>query len=384
VGSVYSVVVTPSIAVHNSLFSIDRMGGKLCKEPQKKIKVPPAPAPTPSRRNSVGSVDHDPNTFRAQYSAGAVLGTGGFAIVRRCTKRSTGEVFAVKIVNKDKLDESSEQSLRDEVRILKMLDCPYIIKIYDFFEEEHFFFLIEEFVEGGELFDRIAKKTVYNEYEARELVLVLLTAVKYCHDRDIVHRDLKPENLLMAHKGEDAGIKLADFGLATLVKGQELVQDCGTLDYCAPEILNRNHYGKAVDLWSVGVITFILLAGHPPFFDPDDAIVAQKIKRCDYCFDDEDWHHVSEEAKHLIKCLLQVNPVERYNVDQALNHKWMLQDSEILKARCLHKTLKKIKLTKNQKFRACVKVIIMINRMKHLSAEHHPLLDKAKAIGSIQ
>lgn len=251
------------------------MGCSICKHGQNKANVPLL------QKNALvtTTAPTDCRTFRSVYAVGDKLGTGAFSVVRKCINRSTKEQFAVKIVSRKNLSVSTENSFRDEVRILKLLDSPYIVKCYEFFEEEDFFFLVEEFVEGGELFDRIAKKKNYNENDARDLVVLLLRAVKYCHDKDIVHRDLKPENLLMAHHGEDAGIKLADFGFATLATGDsDLRDDCGTLDYCAPEILGNKAYGRAVDMWSVGVITFILLGGYPPFYDKTDSVVIKKIQ----------------------------------------------------------------------------------------------------------
>lgn len=223
--------------------------------------------------------------------------------------------------------------------------------LHDFFSEEKYYYLVTEFMAGGELFDRIVEKvrekiyeanelsdvllenerltlccalvvflrlsqSYYSEREARDLVKLLLEAIKYCHDADIVHRDLKPENLLLTSKDDDASIKLADFGFAKKIEfnGDGLVTACGTPGYVAPEILEGQAYGKGVDIWSIGVITYILLCGYPPFHDDNHNALFKKIKKGKFQFDSPYWDHVSDEAKDLIAKMLVVNPAERYVV----------------------------------------------------------------------
>lgn len=162
---------------------------------------------------------------------------------------------------------------------------------------------------------RVALKlqSYYSEREARDLVKLLLEAIKYCHDSDIVHRDLKPENLLLTSKDDDASIKLADFGFAKKIEfnGEGLVTACGTPGYVAPEILEGQAYGKGVDIWSIGVITYILLCGYPPFHDDNHNALFKKIKKGKFQFDSPYWDHVSDDAKDLISKMLVVNPAER-------------------------------------------------------------------------
>ncbi|CAM9275962.1 unnamed protein product, partial [Ectocarpus fasciculatus] len=206
------------------------------------------------------------NNFRSRYTLGEVVGTGTFAVVYNCTHKATNEVYAAKIIDKSKLDPAMEASFRKEVDILGKMDSPYIIRCHEFFEDENNFYLVEEFADGGELFDRIAQQEVCSEDDARELVQSLLEAVKYCHDMHVVHRDLKPENILLVNDDDDTEtIKLADFGFAVVAPTNSLTRGCGTVGYVAPEILLREKYGKAVDMWSIGVITYILLGGHVPF-----------------------------------------------------------------------------------------------------------------------
>ena len=168
--------------------------------------------------------------------------------------------------SKTQLPPEDEASLLQEVDILKSIDHPNIVRIYDFFPEKEKFYVVLEFAAGGELFDRIVEKTYYNEKEARSLSTILLTTIKFCHDKSIVHRDLKPENLLLASKEEDITIKIADFGFAVKSKGpSSLTTQCGTPGYVAPEILLSKPYGKEVDMWSAGVIFYTLVCKKLPF-----------------------------------------------------------------------------------------------------------------------
>lgn len=296
------------------------MGCKLCKEPQKEpflLKKKKSILDLSGRR-----------TFRSEYNLGELLGIGGFSVVRRCVHKYTGTQFAVKMVPRMHLDPDAEAALIEEAEILQSMDCPYIIKLFDFFEEELFFYLVEEYVEGGELFDLIKKKDrPHSEDETRGLMSDLLQAIKYMHEAGIVHRDLKPENLLITRRDNVSILKLADFGFATQSAGEDLTKDCGTLDYIAPEILNRQNYGKAVDMWSVGVIMYILLSGYPPFFDRSDKLHMMNIRQCNYSFNDAVWTGISDDAKDLIKNLLELDPGKRYEAGDALQHKWFQEEN---------------------------------------------------------
>ncbi len=185
-----------------------------------------------------------PHTLQARYKLGEILGEGGYSIVKLGISTIDKKKVAVKIVTRAGLSSEDEQSLRSEVKILSALNHPNVVRALDFFEEDKYFYVVMEYLDGGELFDRIVKKTFYNEKEARDLVKVLLTAIKYLHDKHIVHRDLKPENLLMTSKDDDAGVKLADFGFAVIAEGFSITNQCGTPGYIAPEILENKAYGK--------------------------------------------------------------------------------------------------------------------------------------------
>ena len=335
------------------------MGCSICKEKQDANLAPAMLI----RSNTFFS--GSPRSFRSEYAVGEILGKGTYATVRSCTNRKSGLKFAVKIVDRKTVSKSSESSFRQEVKIMQMLDHPNIIKCYDFFEEEKYFYLVEEFVDGGELYDRIAAKHVYNEREARDLINILLSTIAYCHNKDIVHRDLKLENLLLAHEGDDAEIKVADWGFATLCESDSLTQVCGSLDYIAPEILQREKYGKAVDMWSVGVVTYMLLGGRPPFQAADETVSVWKIKHCEYEFDKAHWWDVSDEAKDLISHMLVHDSSKRFTAQQALAHPWLHLTDDELEQRVLHATLNNMKdsVSRSASFRSTTDTVLSIHRL---------------------
>ncbi|DAZ96535.1 TPA: hypothetical protein N0F65_011212 [Lagenidium giganteum] len=267
-----------------------------------------------------------PRKVTDSYTLGKVIGSGSYSVVRASEHKATKEKFAIKCIQRSQLTEEDDEAIIMEVNILKQMDHPNIMKLHDFFTEPDYYYLVTEFVSGGELFDRIVEKESYTEKEARDLVKILLGAIKYCHDKGVVHRDLKPENLLLMSKDDDASIKLADFGFAKKVTMDDsgLVTTCGTPGYVAPEILEGASYGKPVDIWSIGVITYILLCGYPPFHDDAQAILFRKIKRGKFQFDSPYWDNISNDAKDFIKKMLVVNPKDRAPVDALMAHAWIV------------------------------------------------------------
>mmetsp|Transcript_19750 Transcript_19750/g.19862 ORF Transcript_19750/g.19862 Transcript_19750/m.19862 type:complete len:377 (+) Transcript_19750:111-1241(+) len=318
-----------------------------------------------------------PHVFKAKYKIGDTLGEGAFSVVKLATDKQTNARVAVKCINRTNLPPEDEVSLRQEVEILKSLHHPNVVKCYDFFEEEKYFYVIMEILEGGELFDRIVKKTFYNEKDARDLVFILLSAIKYCHDRGIVHRDLKPENLLLKTANDDADIKLADFGFAVRDNGHaSLTTQCGTPGYVAPEILKNDKYGAAVDMWSIGVITYILLGGYPPFQDDNQRALFKKIKKAQYEFHPEYWGAVSDEAKDLISKLLALKPEERLTAEEALKHSWVQRDAKELEARNLNENLDQFKkYVATAKFKAAARAIMALQRMGVHTVGHKESMD---------
>lgn len=229
--------------------------------------------------------------------------------------------MAVKTIPKAKV--RSLQMLRNEIDIMKTLDHPSIIKLYDAFEDDDSVHLVMELCKGGELFERIIRGRL-DEPEAAKVMKTVFEAVKHCHDNNIVHRDLKPENFLLTSKDKDADLKVIDFGLSRFVMPDEYMHArVGTPYYIAPEVLEKN-YTRSCDLWSCGVILYILLCGYPPFWGDRDTEVFRKVRKGDVSFNGAEWATVSDSAKTLITKLLIMNPDHRISVTQALNHPWIV------------------------------------------------------------
>ena len=204
-------------------------------------------------------------TFKQQYRLREKIGQGAYSIVKRCIDIETGKTYAVKIVSKLGLADKEEKELRDEVHIMQTLTHPFVCSLIAFFDEGRYFFIVLEYMQGGELFDRLVSRSRYSENVARDCIRIICAGVQYIHEQGIVHRDIKPENLLLASTDNDTFVKVCDFGLATRMPedGTLLRHACGTRGYLAPEILKGTGYGYAVDMWAVGVVTYCLLAGYP-------------------------------------------------------------------------------------------------------------------------
>eukprot|EP01084_Bolivina_argentea_P215596 366045_1 len=302
--------------------------------------------------------------FDSEYSLGHKIGVGNFSVVRSGTHKQTGEKYAVKIVKRHQLSVEDEEALLMEAQVLRSLKGhPNIVQIVDFFEEKDYYFLVLELMKGGELFDRIVEKQVYNEKEARDVLRTLLTVIFYCHERGIVHRDLKPENLLLVSKEDNSDIKVSDFGFAREVKNG-LYTQCGTPGFVAPEILYGYKYGLAVDMWSIGVICYILLGGYPPFQDENKSILYKKIKRGRFTFHRKYWVNVSDDAKDLIRKLLQLNPEQRLTAKEALQHSWLIEEDDRLANNDLKSNLTQLRLfNARRKFKSTIRTVILTNQL---------------------
>ena len=302
------------------------------------------------------------------------LGTGAFSTVREGYHRSSTSItYAVKCVNRKKLSEEDEAALLDEVSILKEMKHEYIIRLYDFFIEPTTYYLVMERMSGGELFDRIVAKAYYSEKEARDVCKIVLEAVAYLHDNNVAHRDLKPENLLLLSESDDSQVKIADFGFAKkVVAPQSLTTQCGTPGYVAPEILEGTPYDTRADMWSVGVILYILLGGYPPFIENNQRDLFRKIRRGEYEFHEEYWGTVSSDAKNLISSLLTVDIATRLDADQALDNQWICADDGALAKRDLGTNLKKLSTYNvKRKFKAAVSTVMAVNKLKSLGEDFY-------------
>jgi len=260
-----------------------------------------------------------------EYKIGDELGRGSFAIVRKGISRKDNSAWAIKCIDKLKLDEEDEAALEIEVEILEKVNHPNIVRLRQVFDTPKVFYMVMELMTGGELFDRIVQKSKYGEAEAATLIRKLADALAYCHSRGIVHRDLKPENLLYTDETDNAEIKIADFGLAKLLnQSQIMATACGTPGYVAPEILDGKPYTEKVDCWSLGVIAYIILCGFPPFYDENNAALFAQIKAASYDFPSPYWDGVSNGAKDLIRKLLVLDPTKRLSAADILKHNWVV------------------------------------------------------------
>jgi len=280
--------------------------------------------------------------FTENYELKEELGKGAFSVVKRCVQRHTGLEFAAKIINTKKLSARDFQKLEREARICRKMQHPNIVRLHDGIQEENFHYLVFDLVTGGELFEDIVAREFYSEADASHCIQQILESVNHCHQNGVVHRDLKPENLilsekpkpenlLLASKAKGAAVKLADFGLAIEVQGdqQAWFGFAGTPGYLSPEVLKKEPYGKPVDIWACGVILYILLVGYPPFWDEDQHRLYAQIKAGAYDYPSPEWDTVTPEAKNLINQMLTVNPAKRIRAEEALKHPWICQRERV-------------------------------------------------------
>jgi len=259
-----------------------------------------------------------------KYEIKKELGRGAFSVVKLGVNRKTKEKVAVKIISRSNVGKDYEKNLRSEMEILQKVSHTNIIQLHEMIETDDKIYFVMELVTGGELFDRIVEKGSYTEEDAKILVRKIVSAIDYLHDLNIAHRDLKPENLLVKSVVDDTEVKIADFGLSKIIDEQKMMQTaCGTPGYVAPEVLNAEGYDREVDLWSVGVITYILLCGFPPFYAETVPEVFEQIMKAEYDYPEEYWNEISPEGKDFIDHLLVVDPKERMTAKQALEHKWL-------------------------------------------------------------
>ncbi|XP_029112905.1 calcium/calmodulin-dependent protein kinase type II subunit beta-like isoform X2 [Scleropages formosus] len=303
--------------------------------------------------------------FTDEYQLYEELGKGAFSVVRRCVKLSTGQEYAAKIINTKKLSARDHQKLEREARICRLLKHPNIVRLHDSISEEGFHYLLFDLVTGGELFEDIVAREYYSEADASHCIHQILDSVSYIHQHDIVHRDLKPENLLLASKCKNAAVKLADFGLAIEVQGdqQAWFGFAGTPGYLSPEVLRKEAYGKPVDIWACGVILYILLVGYPPFWDEDQHKLYQQIKAGAYDFPSPEWDTVTPEAKNLINQMLTINPAKRITAQEALKHPWVCQRSTVASMMHRQETVECLKkFNARRKLKGAILTTMLVSR----------------------
>jgi serine/threonine protein kinase len=263
------------------------------------------------------------------------LGSGNFAVVKKGTVKKgvketdlpaglkEGAEVAVKIIDKAKVEDMND--ITREIEVMNQLDHKNVIKLFEIFDESKYMKLVMELVTGGELFDRIVAKGSYTENDAAGVIFSLCDALNYMHQKKIVHRDLKPENILYANDKDEADIKVADFGLARVISSKEMMKTaCGTPGYVAPEVLkNKGYDSGAVDMWSTGVILYILLCGFPPFYEEELPALFEQILHARYDFPSPWWDQISKEAKALVQGLLEIDPKKRLTAEQVMKMPWV-------------------------------------------------------------
>ncbi|XP_023196645.1 calcium/calmodulin-dependent protein kinase type II subunit gamma isoform X7 [Xiphophorus maculatus] len=311
--------------------------------------------------------------FTDEYQLYEELGKGAFSVVRRCVKKSSGQEYAAKIINTKKLSARDHQKLEREARICRLLKHPNIVRLHDSISEEGFHYLVFDLVTGGELFEDIVAREYYSEADASHCISQILESVNHIHQHDIVHRDLKPENLLLASKMKGAAVKLADFGLAIEVQGEQQAWFgfAGTPGYLSPEVLRKDPYGKPVDIWACGVILYILLVGYPPFWDEDQHKLYQQIKAGAYDFPSPEWDTVTPEAKNLINQMLTINPAKRITAEQALKHPWVCHRSTVASMMHRQETVECLrKFNARRKLKGAILTTMLVSRNFSVGRQH--------------
>lgn len=280
----------------------------------------------------------DINTFvgrrkgniKEKYTIGNKLGSGAFGFVRVGTHKSSNQKRAIKTIQKDSITKDMKEHSKffSEVDILIKADHPNIVRLYEFYEDEKYYHLVTEFVSGGELFDFIIKSRMLSEPIAAHFMKQILSAIAYCHANQIVHRDLKPENLLLEKDSPDSLLKIIDFGTSKIYDTKsKMTQKYGTAYYIAPEVLKRD-YNEKCDVWSCGVILYILLSGRPPFYGRNDREILEKVQKGVYSMEDQEWARISPSAKTLISKMLQFKVADRISAEEALTDEWITNNTQ--------------------------------------------------------
>jgi len=296
-------------------------------------------SPTPHKLNLSLSKKQ---SFLELYDVKERIHRGSAGVVNECYSKLYDKKYAVKIIKRD--DETDEQVLH-EVAIMNQLNHNNLVGVVDFYEEDDFYYIVMQLMAGGDVFDRIIDLNNYTEKDARDLAKILLEAVEYMHKSGIVHRDIKPQNILLESKDNNCAIKIGDFGFAKRVHTpKSLTSRCGTPSYVSPEVLKNQPYDQSCDMWSVGVVLYVMLCGYTPFMEDNQEKMFERIKLGDWKFEREDWSHISKEAKSLIKGLMSTNVDKRLTATEALNSKWLVGVTDkYLSDRDLTSTMRLIK-----------------------------------------
>ncbi|XP_037337097.2 calcium/calmodulin-dependent protein kinase IGb isoform X1 [Pungitius pungitius] len=309
------------------------------------------------------------------------LGSGAFSEVYMVKEKKTGKLFAMKCVKKK---QKRDLNLENEINVLRRIKHDNVVGMEDLYESQTHYYLIMQLVAGGELFDRILDRGVYSEKDASSVIQQVLQAVSYLHENGIVHRDLKPENILYYSQAENSKIMISDFGLSKMVDNDIMSTACGTPGYVAPEVLAQKPYSKAVDCWSIGVITYILLCGYPPFYEESETRLFSKIMKAQYEFDSPFWDEISESAKDFIRNMMQKNPSMRLSTDAALRHPWII--GKTARSQDIYYSVS-VQIQKNfakSKWKQAYNAAVAINHMKKLQLATSELVARNACVPDIR
>ncbi|XP_059318068.1 calcium-dependent protein kinase 29-like [Lycium ferocissimum] len=342
------------------LFCKRRLIPITCQKQSKKVSEKPViPSfKTMPTSSNIGPILGKPCVdITSLYDLDKELGRGQFGVTYLCTDKSSGLKYACKSISRKKLVTNNDiEDVRREIMIMQHLSGqPNIVEFKGAYEDMNNIYLVMELCSGGELFDRITAKGNYSEKEAATIGRQIVNVVQACHFMGVMHRDLKPENFLMVSKADDSPLKATDFGLSVFIEEGKVYKDIvGSAYYVAPQVLQRN-YGKEIDVWSAGVILYILLSGFPPFWAETEEGIFEEIRKGKLDLESSPWPSISASAKDLLKKMLTVDPKRRITADQALEHPWLKEDGE-----ASDKPIDSAVLIRMKQFRA-------MNKMKKLA-----------------
>ncbi|KAL7594060.1 calcium-dependent protein kinase [Lactuca sativa] len=333
--------------------------------PPQPQQTPPPPNPAPPPPNPRPSQGSDPNTIlgkpfediRRHYTLGKELGRGQFGVTYLCTENSSGHTYACKSILKRKLaSKNDKEDIKREIQIMQHLSGqPNIVEFKGTYEDRQSVHLVMELCAGGELFDRIIAQGHYTEKAAATICRQIVNVVHVCHFMGVMHRDLKPENFLLSSKDENSMLKATDFGLSVFIEEGKVHRDIvGSAYYVAPEVLRRS-YGKEIDIWSAGVMLYILLSGVPPFWAETEKGIFDAILEGVIDFESQPWPSISRSAKDLVRKMLTQDPRKRITSAQVLEHPWLREGGE-----ALDKPIDSAVLSRMKQFRA-------MNKLKKLA-----------------
>lgn len=311
--------------------------------------------------------------FDDSYKLIKKLSKGSFGIVYSSEHIGTHEEYAVKVIERGELNQKESNNVEREVSILHdFRDVGHIVQLVDFYVSPGKYYVVQQLAQGGDVFERLAQRTSYNEKDARDLAVHLLEAIDVLHSRKLAHRDLKPENLLLRDMFDDTAILVADFGFAAYVPPEGLKTRCGTPAFVAPQILVPDcRYDERVDMWSVGCLLYMLIAGYPPFQDRNHRGLFRKVRGADFVFHDKYWKNVSKSAKQLISCMLTIDPRYRCTARMALEKSnWLKMDASLLKEHDLAASLGEIKkFHARRTLKSAIHAVVWTVKYKNKSAD---------------